>query len=135
MLLALQSPPANDRAWSTLTALFESTPETIVCHVVMRPTAIAGNELDGNPANEEELRTNQALRSALVDHAGAGAREIPIRILHGDPGERICEYAEYAGCDLIVLFRGEKSAGLRLRGHVAKYVAGAARASVLVVGA
>ncbi len=133
-LLALDSTPPSDRAWETLKGVLERVPATIVCHVVMRPTAIAGDEHDGNPANEEELRVNQTLRSALVAHAGPGARDIPIKILHGDPGERICEYAEFADCDLIVLVRREKAGGLRLRGRVAKYVAGVSHRSVLVIG-
>ena len=133
-LLALDASPPNERAWATLKGLLDRVPATIVCHVVMRPTAIAGNEQDGDPSNEEELRINRTLRSALVQHAGPGAREVPIKILHGDPGERICEYAEFADCDLIVVVRGEKTGGLRLRGRVAKYVAGASRRSVLVIG-
>jgi nucleotide-binding universal stress UspA family protein len=101
----------------------------------LRPTTGAANEADGSPANEEELAINQELRARLNDHLGGDARAIPIHILHGDPGQRICEYAEYTQCDLIVLgTRAKSSFGKWVRGSVSKYVAGNSRRSVLLIG-
>jgi nucleotide-binding universal stress UspA family protein len=134
-LLAVQPGEPNARVWAVTADLVRGGAEAIVCHVVMRSTTGAANEADGSPANEEELAINQELRTRLIAHLGASARGIPIRILHGDPGQRICEYAEYARCDLIVLgTRAKPSFGTRVRGSVSKYVAGNSRRSVLLIG-
>jgi nucleotide-binding universal stress UspA family protein len=109
--------------------------EMVICHVVMRPTSVAGNELDGNPANPEETGILQELRLAVVREFGSPGRDLPIKILHGDPGQRICEYAEFADCDVIVLGPREKaSLAKALRGSVSKYVVGNTRRHVLVLG-
>jgi nucleotide-binding universal stress UspA family protein len=134
ILLALEPDGASVTAWRVLEALARPGPDLLVCHVVLRPTSVAGNELDGNPANPEELAINRTLRARLVEHLGSVAREVPIRILHGDPGQRICEYAEYAGCDLIVLVRHPSSLSRRLHGSVSRYVATNSRRSVLILG-
>jgi nucleotide-binding universal stress UspA family protein len=108
--------------------------EVVVCHVVMRATSVAGNELDGSPANPEEVALLAALRSELVQDFGEPGHRVPIKVLHGDPGQRICEYADYLDADLIVLGSRRRTISQRLRGSVSKYVAGASRRSVLVVG-
>jgi len=66
-----------------------------LCHVVTRATSAAGNDADGAPANSEETAIVQELRTAAVALLGHPGQDVPIRILHGDPGERICEYAEF----------------------------------------
>jgi nucleotide-binding universal stress UspA family protein len=135
VLFALEPAERNERVWTVVGALVREYPGSLVCHVVMRSTSLAGNELDGNPANPEELAINQALRTALVEHLGPSARELPIKILHGDPGQRICEYAVHEGCDLVMLgSRAKPSLGKMLQGSVSKYVAGNFRGSVLLVG-
>ncbi len=109
--------------------------DAIVCHVVLRPTSSAANDSDGSPANPQELAIIQELRARLLEHVATRARDIPIRILHGDPGQRICEYAEYAECDLIVLgHRTRSSLGTWVRGSVSKYVVGCSPRSVLCIG-
>ena len=103
--------------------------------MIMRPTTAPANEVDGSPANQEEVTIDQELRKRLLDSLGPSGREVPIRILHGDPGQRICEYADYADCDLIVLgTRAKPSLGKWVRGSVSKYVAGNFRRSVLLIG-
>jgi nucleotide-binding universal stress UspA family protein len=134
-LLAVQPGESNPRVWAIAGDLVGAGAEGIVCHVVMRSTTAAANGADGSPANAEELAVNQELRSRLIANLGAKAREIPIRILHGDAGERICEYAEFARCDLIVLgTRAKPSLGKLARGSVSKYLAGNSRRSVLLIG-
>jgi nucleotide-binding universal stress UspA family protein len=112
-----------------------STEATLtICHVVMRPTSVAGNELDGAPADAAETATLRELRTAAVAELGARGRDVPIKILHGDAGQRICEYAEYLDCDLVVLGPREKSTLAKaLRGSVSRYVVGNCRRSVLVL--
>jgi nucleotide-binding universal stress UspA family protein len=106
-----------------------------LCHVVMRPTASAGNELDGAAADPEEVEFVRVLRAAAVDGLGDPGRRAEIRILHGDPGQRLCEFAEYARADLIVLGASEGGRLARaLRGSVSRYVIANSRRSVLVLG-
>lgn len=106
-----------------------------VVHVVMRPTSVAGNELDGSPANDEETAVLRELRSATVGWLGDSGADVPIKILHGDPGQRICEYADYLDAAWIVLGPREKeSMAKRFRGSVSKYVLANTRRSVLVLG-
>ena len=110
-------------------------PELTVCHVSLRPTSEPGNETDGAPANEEETGILRGLRAQAVEELGDRGRHVPIRILHGDPGQRIVEYADYLGCDLIVLGSSQKSTLARtLRGSVSRFVTSGTRRSVLIVG-
>jgi nucleotide-binding universal stress UspA family protein len=135
LLVALDANPHRPRLHRAIASLVrEWGAEVLVCHVVMRPTSVAGNDLDGAPANPEEVAVVSSLRNQLVQDLGNLGHDVPIKILHGDPGQRICEYAEYAGCDLIVLESREKTISQRLRGSVSKYVAGTSRRSVLIVG-
>lgn len=121
------------QALSDIVHFFDA--KVVICHVVMRPTSVAGNELDGNPANAEETGILQELRAAMVMEFGDPGRDLPIKILHGDPGQRICEYAEFSDCDLIVLGPREKaSLAKALRGSVSKYVVSNSRRNVLVLG-
>jgi nucleotide-binding universal stress UspA family protein len=136
LLVALNLPVDSDVAHGALWKLLRLPgTEATFCHVVMRPTTAAGNELDGAAANPEEASTVHDLRLALVAALGDRGRDVPIRILHGDPGQRICEYAEYLNSDLIVL--GPRTKGTiakALRGSVTKYVVGNSRRSVLALG-
>ncbi len=136
MLLAVRPTEPNPRVWAISGALVHAGVEPIVCHVVMRSTTRAANESDGAPANPEELAIVQELRRSLQEAWVAAGRTTPIHMLHGDPGQRICEYAAYADCDLIVL--GTHSARTALatwvRGSVTRYVVGNFRRSVLVIG-
>jgi nucleotide-binding universal stress UspA family protein len=109
--------------------------DVVICHVVMRPTSVAGNELDGSPANPAETAILSNLRAAAVAWFGEQGADMPIKILHGDPGQRICEYASFSDCALIILGPREKpSVAKRLRGSVSKYVLSNSRRSVLVIG-
>ena len=134
-LLAVRPGEPNPRLWGVVGDLLRARAHGVVCHVVVRPTTAAANDADGSPANSEEAAINQELRSRLIDRLGTAGRDLPIRILHGDPGERICEYAEFAACDLIVLARrGKPSFGRWARGSVSRRVAATTRRSVLLVG-
>lgn len=106
-----------------------------LCHVVMRPTAYASNEADGAPADAEERGILQTLRATAVTELGPAGRAVEIRILHGDVGQRICEFAEYLHADLIVMGPRQKGGLARaLRGSVSRYVVANARVSVIVLG-
>jgi nucleotide-binding universal stress UspA family protein len=135
-LVALRPGEPTPRLWSVLGDLLRTGADGVVCHVVLTSTTAAANETDGSPANPEETAINQELRTRLVERLGRCGRELPIRILHGDPGERICEYAEFAQCDLIVLSRSSRgNLGRWARGSVSRYVTGASDRSVLLLGA
>ncbi len=134
-LLAIRPGEAGPRVWEVVGQMLRGGAEGVVCYVVLRSTTAAANETDGFPANAEETAVNQELRARLLERLGSPARDIPIRILHGDPGQRICEYADYAECELVVLARRERSSfGRWARGSVSRYVAATFRRSVLLVG-
>jgi nucleotide-binding universal stress UspA family protein len=123
--------PAPGLAWSFVSRAGASV---TVCHVVMRPTSSAGNDADGSPANAEETAIVTDLRARAVEAMADRGREVPIKILHGDPGQRICEFAEFLNSDLIVLGpRSRGSIAKSLRGSVSKYVLSNSRRNVLVL--
>jgi nucleotide-binding universal stress UspA family protein len=134
--VAIDAEPPSAQLASVVRGLvnaFDS--KLIVCHVVMRPTSVAGNDLDGSPANPEETAILHQLREAALPWISGQGEDVPIKILHGDPGQRICEYAAYAECDLIILGPREKdSVAKRFKGSVSKYVLANTRRSVLVIG-
>jgi nucleotide-binding universal stress UspA family protein len=135
LLLALDTKPPGPRLrWIVGELVHRYAAELIACHVVMRSTSVAGDERDGAPADAAETAVLATLRGQLIEILGAPGERAPIRILHGDPGERICEHARFAGCDLIVLESRERTFARRLRGSVSKYVAGSFGGSVLIVG-
>jgi nucleotide-binding universal stress UspA family protein len=118
-----------------LSALRAIAKEVVLCHVVLRSTGVAANESDGSPADDLEQEISKGLRALAVDAWGPDGADAPIRILHGDPGERICEYAEFAGCDLIVVGpRARASFARRFKGSLTRYVVGNTRRSVWVLG-
>ena len=102
--------------------------------VVNVPTNSAGNELDGSPANDEEIRLRDYLISRLHRYFGDEVKNLEVKVLHGDPAERLSEYAEYSNCDLIVV--GSRSRGaLRkaILGSVSGSVAAKSKTSVVIV--
>lgn len=135
-LVAVEAKPTGPRLRLVLQGLARGGgARFLVVHAVLRSTSVAGNELDGNPADQEEVALAQAIRREVMAWFGDAGRDVPVKILHGDPGQRICEYAEYLGCDLIVLEAGDPlTVAKRLRGSVRGYVAAHARCSVLTVG-
>ncbi len=109
--------------------------ELTLCHAVMRPTSAAGNESDGVPANAEEIEIVRRLRASAIDAFGDAGHAVPVKVLHGDPGQRLCEYADFLGSDLIVLGpRAPGSIAKSLRGSVSRFVLANSRRHVLVLG-
>jgi nucleotide-binding universal stress UspA family protein len=76
--------------------------EVIVVYVALADTVVPGNERDGLPATSEEERVYEKLEKAVRTSFGE-SRTIPLKILHGDPAERLAEYAKFAHCDLVVV--------------------------------
>lgn len=106
----------------------------IVVTVINVPTNFAANEMDGMPANDEEIRLQESLRESLLGSFGNKLDQIEIRVLHGDPAERISEYAEYVDCDLIIV--GSRTHGALRKtifGSVSDSVAARSKRSVLIV--
>jgi nucleotide-binding universal stress UspA family protein len=136
VLLALDPAAHSPRLPVVLRELMDRwRPDLEVVHVVFGSTSVAANAADGTPANPEEVKLVQGLRADLVRWLGSRGESIPIRVLHGDPGERICEFAAYSDCDLVVL-EGRPRTGLagRLKGSVRRYVVANSDRSVLVIG-
>jgi nucleotide-binding universal stress UspA family protein len=135
VLLAIDVEHPPGERWSEAVREFAARfgSDLVACHVVFRSTSVAGNELDGAPATEEETEIARKVRAILLDRLGEPGRRIPVKLLHGDPGERIAEYAAYLGCDLIVLEAGARSIAHRLKGSVGRFLLGASDRSVLIV--
>ena len=108
---------------------------TIVCTVANVPTSVQGNDTDGFPANAEERSILEKLEELVhQEFDSQGARDVEIKILHGDPGERISEYADYSDCDLVIV--GSRSQGAlkkALLGSVSSTVAGRCKRAVLII--
>ncbi len=119
----------------TLRIAHQLADDLLVVHVVLRPTSAASNESDGTPANSEETAIVREIRTAATTGLGERGRVVPIQILHGDPAQRLSEYAAYAECDVLVLGpRGRTSLARAFRGSVVRAVLAASRAPVLVLG-
>ena len=106
--------------------------QVVVCNVAKMVTSFDSNETDGFPANEEEQKTLETLERLVRD--AFGSKAIEIKILHGDPVERISDYADYSECDLIVV--GSRNQGALKRtflGSVSGSLASRSKKSVLIV--
>ena len=109
--------------------------EVIVCTVANIPTSVEGNEQDGYPASKEEQAVIDKLEE-IVQHEydSDSDKKIEVKILHGDPAERISEYAEYSNCDLVIVgSRGLGGLRKALVGSVSSSVASRCKGSVRIV--
>lgn len=106
----------------------------VVCSVVNVRTAVEGNEQDGFPANDEELSLVNRIKELAHSEFGNDLEKIDVKILHGDPAERISEYAEYLNCDLVIVgSRGQGALKKALLGSISSSVASRCKKSVLIV--
>jgi nucleotide-binding universal stress UspA family protein len=115
-----------------LVRLFRAEIEVVT--VVNVPTTSAGNEMDGSPANKEEIRLREELLSRLSRYFGEEKNSFELKVLHGDPAERISEYADYSKCDLIIV--GSRAQGAFKKaflGSVSGSVVGRSKKSVLII--
>ncbi len=105
----------------------------ILCHVSKMVTNFEGNESDGFPVTEDERNSRSLIEENVHKFFDDNPKQIEIKILHGDPAERLVEYAEFSDCDLIVMgshTRGELKRVLL--GSVSGSVAAKTRKSVLI---
>jgi nucleotide-binding universal stress UspA family protein len=108
--------------------------KVLVCTVANIPTGVQGNDVDGFPANDKERSTLEKVKEIVHSEFKNGAESVEIKILHGDPAERICEYAEYSDCGLVVVGSTEQgSLKKALLGSVSASVASRCKRSVLIV--
>lgn len=134
-LLAVPLTELSPTTWTLVRLLLRAGAQGIACHVVLRPTTSAADPTDGDPTSAEESRVARQIRARLVDELGSGASAVTVRILHGDPGERICEYADYVRCKLIVLGpRGKSRFGRWVQGSVSRFVTANSRRSIVLIG-
>jgi nucleotide-binding universal stress UspA family protein len=136
ILIGLDVSDKTDRVIQTsayLVRVFKAEPEVIT--VVNVPTTSAGNEMDGIPANQEEIHLRDELISRLHRHFGQDQlAEMEVKVLHGDPAQRIAEYADYSRCDLIIVgSRGQGAIRKAILGSVSESVVGRSKRSVLIV--
>ena len=75
----------------------------VVATVVNVGTGVAGDEFDGTPANKEERSMLDSLALLVHQAFGSSGDKVEVKILHGDPAERLAEYANYSNCDMIVV--------------------------------
>jgi nucleotide-binding universal stress UspA family protein len=117
---------------SFLAKAFNST--VIVCNVADMITSVEGNEMDGFPVTKEERKSHDTIEEMVYKEFGDIAQQVEIKILHGDPAERIVEYAEFCNSDLIVLgSRGQGALKRALLGSVSSSVATKTKKSILIV--
>ena len=105
----------------------------ILCHVSKMVTNFEGNESDGFPVTEDERKSRSSIEENVHKFFDDNPKQIEIKILHGDPAERLVEHAEFSNCDLIVMgshTRGELKRVLL--GSVSGSVAAKTRKSVLI---
>lgn len=136
ILLALDSGAHAPRVPVVVGGRFDrGRPETVVVPVVFPSTSVAASAADGTSANPDEIPPVYALRTKLARWFGLRGETALTRVLHGDPGERIREYADFADYDLMVR-EGRRRTGIarRRKGRVRRHVVANSRRSVLVIG-
>lgn len=108
--------------------------DLIVAHVVNVSTGVAGDEFDGMPANREERAILDSLELLVHQTFGADSDKIDVKILHGDPAERLSEYADYSNCDLIIVgSRRQGAFKAAVRGSVSASTVSRSKKPVLVL--
>ncbi len=124
--------PEVIRVGSYLARSFQA--ETSVIYVVRIPTSVRADEFDGSPANKNEEDIKESLARLLRQHYGEGAEQVQVIILHGNPADRIAEYAEYSSSDLIVIgSRGHGAVKRAILGSTSSAVASNSKHSVLII--
>ncbi len=108
--------------------------KVIACNVSNVPTSVQGNDKDGFAATNDERNMVEAIRVILKEELGDDGDRAEVRILHGDPAERICEYADYTDSDLIIVgSRGQGALKRALLGSVSGAVAAKSKRTVLII--
>jgi nucleotide-binding universal stress UspA family protein len=108
--------------------------EVIVSTVANVKTSVAGNESDGFPANDQENNIVDSLRKLVEKTFEGETTKVDIKILHGNPPERISEYAEFSDCNLIIVgSRGQGALRKAILGSVSSSVVAKSKKSVLIV--
>ncbi|HUK27533.1 MAG TPA: universal stress protein [Candidatus Acidoferrales bacterium] len=135
ILLALDLSEQTSRViqlTSELTKILNA--KILVCNVANVATSVAANDFDGLPANEDERKTLDTLKELIYKSLSGYPEKIEFKILHGDPAERLGEYAEYSACDLIVVgSRGHGELKKAILGSVSSSVAAKSKKSVLIL--
>lgn len=133
--MALDRTASDGPVLRALAGLVAAGAESVtVVHVVLTSTTERADREDGAPSNEAEQLLLSSLRSTIEGALGDTKVRPALRILHGDPAQRISEYAQHVSCDLIVLGTHHRGPlGRLLRGSVSAEVVATGHQSVLVV--
>jgi nucleotide-binding universal stress UspA family protein len=135
ILMGLDLSDQTERAVQAAAALSRAFGSIVhAVTVVNVPTSSAGNEMNGTPANQDEIKLRDEILYRIHKVFGEETRNIDVKVLHGDPGERISEYAEYLNCDLIVVgSRGQGILRKTIFGSVSGDIVNKSKRSVLIV--
>lgn len=136
LLVALDLTDNDSRVLGLLASLLKAFPaQLVVVHVVLVGTSVAANAADGSPANDSEQAMLTEMRARVESSLGRPSGGAEFKILHGDPAQRLTEFADHTGCDLLVLSSHRRGVlGRLVRGSVSSDVVATSRRSVLVVG-
>ena len=114
----------------------ETNADVILVSVVPVPALPASNgDIDSKSLSEEE-KEFQDLHKTLIESYFVPSSGVMVesKILHGNPGDKIVEYADKAEADLIVVgSRGRGKLASAVLGSVSEHVVHKSKRSVLVV--
>lgn len=108
--------------------------DVIVVSVVEFPSFVSEGELDRAQIEAEEKRIAEYHKTLITTHFSGSTLLIESRILHGDPAQKICEYAEKIKAHIVVI--GSSNRGKiqsKLLGSVSESVIKNCPCSVLTV--
>jgi nucleotide-binding universal stress UspA family protein len=94
----------------------------------------AEEEFDSSEIDEQERGFNSLHRILVEKYFNHTAILIESKILHGDPAEKICEYAETMDADLVLVgTHGKGTLATVVLGSVSQKVANNCKRSVVVI--
>jgi len=109
--------------------------DVTILSVVNVPSLFAAEgEVDSTEIDEREKEFLSLHKSLIEKYFNRGAILIESKVLHGDPGEKICEYAETVNAELVLVgTHGRGTLAAAVLGSVSEKVAHNCKRSVVVV--
>ena len=107
---------------------------TLVSVVKMPALTASEDTIDSKELGEEEKELQSLHRSLIDKYFNHSSILIESKVLHGDPAEKICEYAETLDAGLVIVgTRGRGRITSAVLGSVSEKVARDCKRSVLIV--
>jgi nucleotide-binding universal stress UspA family protein len=108
--------------------------DVTVMSVVNVPGLVAEGEIDSAKIDEEEHQLTELHNKLIEKYFNHPAILIESKILHGDPADRICEYAETIDADLVIVgTHGRGKLATALMGSVSEKVVHHCKRTVIVI--